>query len=218
LSWQEYYRLQWVFKIKRNPDGSIDRYKGCLVAIGYGQGYGIDYEDTFSPVVKAATMRLILSLAVSRDWSPRHLDVQNVFLHGVLEEDVYMRQPPGYEDCTKPNYVCKLDKAPYGLKQAPREWYARLSSKLLSLGFKASKEDVSLFYYHRGTVTIFLLVYVDDNIVASSSEEATHALLSNLKAEFALKDLGGLHYFLGIEVRKRRMGFCCPKKNIFLIC
>ena len=118
-----------------------------------------------------------------------------------------MHQPPGYEDKSRPNLVCKLDKPLYGLKQAPRAWYARLCSRLESLGFQPSKAaNTSLFYYNKGKHTLFVLVYVDDIIVASSSQEATYALLRDLEKEFALKDLGDPHYFLGIEVKKSADG------------
>ena len=111
----------------------------------------------------------MLAIAVSKGWSLRQLDVQNAFLHGILEEEVFMRQPPGYEDKKSPHYVCKLDKALYGLKQAPRAWYSRLSLQLKYLGFIASKADTSLFIYNKAGVVIFVLIYVDDIIVASSS-------------------------------------------------
>jgi hypothetical protein len=193
---------KWVYKLKRKVDGSIDRHKARLVAKGFKQRHCIDYDDTFSPVVKFATVHLVLSLAVSQGWSLRQLDVQNAFLHGVLEEDVYMKQPPGFQDSSHPDYHCKLDKALYGLKQAPRAWYSRLSLKLQALGFTSSKADISLFIYKKGAVTIYLLVYVDDIIVTGSCLAAIDALLSDLKAEFPLKDLGPLHYFLGIEVNQ----------------
>jgi histone deacetylase 1/2 len=140
---------RWVFNIKRKSAGSIERYKGRLVAKGYKQRYGIDYEDTFSPVVKIATVRLVLPIAMAKGWSLRQLDMQNAFLHGVLEEEVCMRQPPGFEDKSRPHFVCKLNKAIYRLKQAPRAWYFRLSTKLLDLGFRRSKSDTSLFIYSK---------------------------------------------------------------------
>jgi histone deacetylase 1/2 len=124
-----------------------------------------------------------------------------------------MEQPPGFVDITKPGYICKLDKALYGLKQAPRAWYSRLSVKILSLGFQASKADTSLFIYSKGNISMFVLVYVDDIIVASSTDKATTTLLQDLKGKFALKDLGDLHYFMGIEVNKVRDGIMLTQEK-----
>jgi hypothetical protein len=191
---------KWVFKTKRRSDGSIERYKARLVAKGFKQRYGLDYEDTFSPVVKTATIRLLLSLAITKGWHLRQLDVQNAFLHGVLEEEVYMRQPPGFQDPAQPNHLCRLVKALYGLKQAPRAWHARLGAALRAHGFIPSKADTSMFMLHRPEVTMYLLVYVDDIILISSSVVAASRLVQRLRSEFAVKDLGPLHYFLGIEV------------------
>jgi hypothetical protein len=122
---------KWVYKIKRNADGSIDRYETRLVAKGFKQRYEIYYEDTFSLVVRAATIRIVLSIAITKGWCLRQQDVQNAFLHGVLEEEVYINEPPGYENPKFPYHVCRLDKTIYGLKQAPRPWYSKLSTKLL---------------------------------------------------------------------------------------
>jgi hypothetical protein len=128
------------------------------------------------------------------------LDVQNAFLHGILKDEVYMKQPPSYCNNSYPAYVCKLDKALHGLKQAPRASYSRLSSKLLQLGFWSSKADTSLFIFNKGKVQMFLLIY-DDVIVASSSPQVVTALLNDLHSDFPLKDLGQLSYFLRIEVK-----------------
>jgi histone deacetylase 1/2 len=132
----------------------------------------------------------------------RQLDVKNAFLHGVLEEEVYMKQPPGFENSQTPHFICKLDKALYGLKQAPRAWFSRLSNKLYSLGFVPSKADTSLFLFNKSGIIIYVLIYVDDIIVTSSSDKAIGALLHDLRDDFALKDLGPLHFFLGIEVKQ----------------
>ena len=207
---------KWVFKVKRHSDGSIERYKARLVAKGFKQRYGLDYEDIFSPVVKTTTIRLLLSLAVNRGWSLRQLDVQNAFLHGVLEEEVYMRQPPGFEDPQHPHHICRLDKALYGLKQAPRAWHHRLGAALADHGFVASTADTSLFILQRPTMTMYLLVYVDDIIVNSSSSSATDRLISGLRQQFAIKDLGTLHYFLRVEVASLQHGLSLTQRKYAL--
>jgi hypothetical protein len=139
--------------------------------------------------------------------------VKNAFLHGVLEEEVYMKQPPGNENPKTPHYMCKLDKSLYGLKQAPRAWFSKLSSKLQELGFLASKADTSLFMYNKSGIVMFVLVYVDDIIVTSSSNKAIDSLLQDLNSAFALKDLGDLHYFLGIEVKRFNQGIILTQKK-----
>jgi hypothetical protein len=199
---QNIISCKWVYKLKQHADGSIDKYKVRLVARGFTQQYGIDYLDTFNPVVKPETVRLVLSLAASRDWHLRQVDISNAFLHGVLEETVYMQQPPGFTDSRHPDYVCKLQKALYGLKQSPRAWYSRLSDRLHQLGFTSSTADTSQLIFCRGGVTIYMLVYVDDIVIASSTPATADQLLRQLQLSFPVKDLGPLHYFLGIEVTR----------------
>jgi hypothetical protein len=195
---------RWVYKVKRKLDGTIDRYKVRLVAKGFKQRYGVDYEDTFSPEIKPPTICLVLLVVVSQGWSLRQLDVHNnAFLHDFLEEEVYMRQSLGYESKDAPHHICKLDKAIYGLNQAPHAWYSRLRVKLQSLRFTSSKADSSFFYSDR-SCTIFVLLYVADIIIASSSMKYANALIHKLNQEFTLKDLGNLHYFLSIEVRRTK--------------
>jgi hypothetical protein len=139
---------RWVFKIKHKADDFIDRYKARLVAKEFKQRLGLDYDDTFNPVVKPAIIRLVLSITVSHGWTLCQLDIQNVFFHDVLEEDVFTKQPPKFVDPKFPLHYRKLEKALNGLKHASWAWYSRLSAKLHSLGFKSSKADISLFLYH----------------------------------------------------------------------
>ncbi|KAJ9563458.1 hypothetical protein OSB04_008618 [Centaurea solstitialis] len=177
-----------------------------LVAQGFSQQPGLDFDDTFSPVVKPATIRTVLSISISRNWPIHQLDVKNAFLHGDLTETVYMRQPPGYVNSSFPDHVCLLRKALYGLKQAPRAWYHRFAVYLSSLGFLSSKTDTSLFTYHRGSDTIYLLLYVDDIILTASSPTLIFMVISKLSSEFPMSDLGPLSFFLGIAASRSRSG------------
>ncbi|GJV34144.1 retrovirus-related pol polyprotein from transposon RE1 [Tanacetum coccineum] len=170
-----------------------------LGAQGCSQIPGLDYCHTFSPVVKASTVRIVISLAVLHKWKLHQLDVKNAFLNGHLNETVFMEQPPGFLNHQYPNHVCKLSKALYGLKQAPRAWFQRLSTFLL-LGFTCSRADTSLFVFTSDTCIMYLLVYVDDLILTGNDESVIATFTSRLNHEFAIKDLGALNYFLGLEV------------------
>ncbi|KAD5508818.1 hypothetical protein E3N88_16521 [Mikania micrantha] len=165
---------------------------------GFRQQPGVDYCDTFSPVVKPTTIRVVLSLAVAHGWSLRQLDVQNAFLHGDLKEIVYLQQPPGFVDPQKPDHVCLLHKSLYGLKQAPRAWFQRLSSTLSHLGFRGSKIDPSLFIFSKGRTLLYMLVYVDDIILTGNNSADIDKVVRSLSNTFALQDLGNLSYFLDL--------------------
>ncbi|CAL8993966.1 unnamed protein product [Prunus brigantina] len=171
---------------------------------------------TFSPVVNHSTIRLILAIAVHFGWSIRQLDVQNAFLHGSLTEDVYMKQPVGFLDSQYPTHVCKLNRSLYGLKQAPRAWFQCFSTHLEHLGFVASKADSSLFMYFHGSITIYLLIYVDDILVTGNSESHITQLILDLGRQFSMKDLGPLHYFLGMEVVRTSTGLYLSQSKYIL--
>ncbi|KAH9682999.1 retrovirus-related pol polyprotein from transposon RE1 [Citrus sinensis] len=189
---------KWVFRTKYNTNGSISKHKARLVAKGFHQTAGVDYSETFSPVIKSSTVRVILSLAVMQGWKVRQIDINNAFLNGDLTEDVYMTQPEGFT--VKEGYVCKLNKALYGLKQAPRAWYDKLKHCLTTWNFFNSKADTSLFIKHDIKGLIIVLIYVDDILVTRLDSAALEEFIAKLSKVFALKDLGLLAYFLGVEV------------------
>jgi hypothetical protein len=157
-------------------------------------------------VVKPATIRTVLTLTLSRDWPVHQLDVTNAFLHGTRTETVYCTQPVGFVDPAHPDLVCKLNKSLYGLKQPPQAWYSRFTTFLCSQGFVEAKSDMSLFILRHGPDTAYLLLYVDDIVLTASSSDLLRRIISCLQQEFAMKDLGALHHFLGITVERRPQG------------
>lgn len=152
---------KWVFRVKNNADGSPAKLKARLVARGFQQKHGQDYTETFAPVVKWNTLRSVVALAGHHGWSITHLDVKTTFLHGEIQEDIYVSPPPGFAS-SPPSYVCKLNKTLYGLKQAPRAWYTKVDGFLLSQGLRNSTADPNLYIHEQDGLLTLLLLYVDD--------------------------------------------------------
>lgn len=195
--------VKWVFKIKRDSKGNIERYKARLVAKGFMQQPGVDFTEVFAPVSRHSTLRMLLSLVAEESMHLHQLDVKTAFLNGKLEESIYMVQPPGYEEGGS-HMVCHLRKALYGLKQAPRAWYNTLRLKLEELVFVASDADASLFVLQWGEHRVWLLVYVDDMLVASRSLSAVQHVKQLVGSSFGVRDLGESRVFIGMEVIRER--------------
>ncbi|OMO83306.1 Integrase, catalytic core [Corchorus capsularis] len=176
-----------------------------LVAKGYAQEHGIDYEETFAPVAKMTTVRTLISVAATRHWPLFQMDVKNAFLNGDLHEEVYMQPPPGYSCEAKK--VCRLRRALYGLKQAPRAWFEKFNDTMRQIGFLQSANDSALFHLSSKQGTILLLIYVDDMIITGDDSKGIEQLKQHLFDKFEMKDLGFLRYFLGIEVAYSPRGY-----------
>ncbi|KAI0502019.1 hypothetical protein KFK09_016964 [Dendrobium nobile] len=197
---------KWIFRTKTNSNDQTARYKARLVALGYNQEFGIDYTDTFSPVAKITTIRILITIALHRNWPLHQLDISNAFLHGSLNDVVYMKQPPGFIDKDNPTHICKLNKALYGLKQAPRKWFETFTGFLYHFGFKTSNADPSLLIYSKNSSLMYILVYVDDIILTGNNSSTITALLDSLHKRFNMRNLGSLHQFLGITAEKTNNG------------
>ncbi|KAH9678849.1 retrovirus-related pol polyprotein from transposon RE1 [Citrus sinensis] len=194
---------------------SIERCKARLVILGNNQIEGVDYNETFAPVAKMVSVQTFLAIAVARDWELHQMDVNNAFLHGDLDEEVYMQLPPGFST-TSSGKVCRLRRSSYGLSQAPRNWFAKLAGALKSFGFVQSYADYSLFTFERHDISIHVLIYVDDLIIAGNNTTAISTFKAYLSCCFHMKDLGVLKYFLGIEISRGPTGMFLSQRKYTL--
>ncbi|UYV76293.1 hypothetical protein LAZ67_13003282, partial [Cordylochernes scorpioides] len=196
---------KWTYKQKLNSKGEIERYKARLVAKGFNQKFGRDYEETFAPIVKHSTIRAFLAASVYKGMKVIHLDVKTAFLHGDLDKELYMELPEGLHT-KQTNKVCKLKKAIYGLKQAGRSWNTKIASTLIKNNFKQSIVDPCLFTKNEENHSIYLILYVDDMLLASDSEIIIQNTVKTLEKEFEIKNLGDPTQFIGIEISRNREG------------
>ena len=198
--------LKWVFKIKRNSNGSISKYKARLVAKGYVQRHGVDYEEVFAPVARIETIRLVIAIGASKGWEIHHLDVKTAFLHGELKEEVYVGQHEGFEVKGEEDKVYKLRKALYGLRQAPRAWNVKLNKILRDLGFTRCATEASLYRKEDTHGLLLVCVYVDDLLVTGTSLQCIVEFKREMAAKFEMSDLAMLTYYLRIEVHQLAQG------------
>ncbi|CAI7902650.1 unnamed protein product, partial [Closterium sp. NIES-54] len=191
---------KWLFNIKSDANGNIKRYKSRLVAKGYQQKEKVDYKELFAPMVKPTTLRTLLAGATIKGWVVKQMDVTTAFLNGVLEEEIFMAQPEGFDDGS--GRVLKLKKALYGLKQAPRQWYLKLRGVLEEIGFTPSTADHSLFMFGEGEQRSFMVVYVDDILIFSPSSDLVKEVMLKLQDKFKCKALGDVSFYLGLHIER----------------
>ena len=206
---------KWVFRNKLDGDGIITRNKARLVAKGYSQEEGIDYDETYAPVARLEAIRIFLAFAAHSNFKVYQMDVKSSFLNGELEEEVYVEQPPGFEDSEFSDFVYILFKALYGLKQAPRTWYDTLSEFLLENGFTRGVIDKTLFFKLHKNDMILVQVYVDDIIFGSTNDQLCSRFAKLMQSKYEMSMMGELTYFLGLQVSQRNDGiFICQSKYL----
>nr|GEW42722.1 retrovirus-related Pol polyprotein from transposon TNT 1-94 [Tanacetum cinerariifolium] len=197
---------KWVYKIKRNGDDQVERYHARLVVKGYAQKEGIDFNEIFSPVVRMTTVQVVLAMCATYDLHLEQLDVKTAFLHGNLDEEIYMLQPEGFEQKGKENLVCRLNKSLYGLKQVPRCWYKRFDSFIIGIGYNRLHADPFAYFKRFGNNDfVILLLYVDDMLVAGPNKDRISKLKAQLAREFEMKDLGPANKILGMQIHQDRV-------------
>lgn len=208
---------RWVFKRKLNVDGKIDRFKARLVAQGFAQRIGVDFDDSFAPVAMHSTLRVLLTIAGYRKMQVKHLDVKAAYLYGTLEEEVFMRQPPGYAVPHKEQQVCRLKKSIYGLKQAARTWHRTITDMLLKMGFEQCKSDSCLYRKkYAGGEWMYILLYVDDILVVCKQPKYIRKVELELQTKLKITKLGNVSCFLGIRVVRDQEGFYNLSQECFI--
>ena len=195
---------KWIFKVKHNADGSIDRYKARLVAQGFSQKPGIDYYETFSLVARLTSIRTILAIANELDLHLHQMDVQTAFLNGDLQEEIYMCQPEGFIVRGKEEYVYKLKKGLYGLKQASRCWFQTMDILLQSIGFDQCDGDSCIYIKKLNNKFVMLALYVDDLLLAANDGKMLRCVKLEFMKYLKMKDLGEAKFCLGIEISRDR--------------
>ena len=208
---------KWVFRVKYGDRGQVERFKGRLVAKGYSQKPGVDYDETFSPVVRFNSIRTLLAVAVKKGMLIHQMDVVTAFLNGNLDEEIYMEQPEGYVELGKEDMVCKLKKSLYGLKQSPRCWNQTFRELMESLNFQQSHADPCIFIKRSepsdaDKLTV-IAICVDDLIIIATTEGEMNQIKSNLSKHFKMKDLGSLHFCLGVNIEQTEEGLTLSQKQ-----
>jgi hypothetical protein len=198
--------LKWVFKLKRDEVGAIVKHKACLVARGFVQREGIDFDDIFAPMAQMESVRLLFALAAQEGCRVHHMDVKSTFLNGDLKEEVYVCQPPGFAISDKEGKVLHLRKALYGLRQAPRAWNTKLDSMLKGMGFGQSPHEAAIYRRGNGGNALLVGVYVDDLVITGSKDAEVVTFKEEMNATFQMSDLGLLSFYLGIEVHQGDSG------------
>ncbi|KAM2709368.1 hypothetical protein EV2_047063 [Malus domestica] len=198
---------KWVFRKKLKPDGSIDKYKARLVAKGFTQKKGIDYFDTYSPVSRITTIRILIALASIHNLVVHQMDVKTAFLNGDLDEEIYMEQPEGFIVKGQEHKVCKLVKSLYGLKQAPKQWHEKFDKVILEYDFEINEHEKCVYYKECNGQCVILCLYVDDILLFGTSLEIVKDVKSYLSKRFDMKDLGEANIILGMKVERTQACF-----------
>ncbi|GJY58734.1 retrovirus-related pol polyprotein from transposon TNT 1-94 [Tanacetum coccineum] len=200
------HRLQWVFRNKKDEHGTTTKNKARLVAQGYSQEEGIDYDETFAPVARMKAIGIFVAFATYMNFKVYQMDVKSPFLNGKLKEEVYVKQPLGFESSEFPDYVCKLDKALYGLKQAPRAWYETISTFLIQNKFTSGRIDNTMFTYKSKGDVLLIQVYVDDIIFGLTSYKLCKQFEKLMTKKFKISMMGELTYFLRLQIKQDDKG------------